>query len=358
MGNERMKKIYICHQFMEKSHFKALYDCATIYGYEVADFIVLSQESIFGEFVRRYNEGKYGEAIKQFFRAEIKIIKLRMLRNELMIVGIAPYDKLMNRFAKVFGRNRCIYFTSWQDWSGKKCPRGSIQNKERFEYEIKSCFKGVASVSSKTAQETEKFGLPIAVVNHAIDSENYSFKKNQKRMYKYIFLGRFEKIKNIETILKYMSSHLEADIEFDFVGDGILKQEICKAEKKDNRIHYLGKWTKVDIKRRLCNYDFLVLPSWKEPFGIVLLEALASGVPCIVSDAMGPKEIISNYYNGLIFELKERNGFEKVMNYSISMKDEEYSTMCLNVEKEINKYSSKEIVKKWISLLEGVEVSR
>jgi L-malate glycosyltransferase len=38
--------------------------------------------------------------------------------------------------------------------------------------------------------------------------------------------------------------------------------------------------------------DVLLVPSWEEPFGIVLLEAMASGIPVIASAAGGPREII------------------------------------------------------------------
>ena len=38
--------------------------------------------------------------------------------------------------------------------------------------------------------------------------------------------------------------------------------------------------------------DVLLVPSWEEPFGIVVLEAMASGIPVIASAAGGPLEII------------------------------------------------------------------
>ena len=51
--------------------------------------------------------------------------------------------------------------------------------------------------------------------------------------------------------------------------------------------------------RRLCvpagvlrEDDILIVPSWEEPFGIVLLEAMASGIPVIATDRGGPTEIV------------------------------------------------------------------
>src|SRR5262245_25673992 len=46
--------------------------------------------------------------------------------------------------------------------------------------------------------------------------------------------------------------------------------------------------------------DVLLVPSWEEPFGIVLLEAMASGIPVISTAAGGPLDIIRNGENGLL----------------------------------------------------------
>ncbi|MBP7652283.1 glycosyltransferase family 4 protein [Candidatus Dependentiae bacterium] len=50
------------------------------------------------------------------------------------------------------------------------------------------------------------------------------------------------------------------------------------------------------------NADICIVPSiWPEPFGIVTLEAMACGVPVIVSDSIGPGSVVKHKENGLIY---------------------------------------------------------
>lgn len=349
-----MRKIYVCHQFMVKSHFKALYDCAHLYGYQIADYIVLGRKNIQKDFENEWHKRKYFSAVRGIVSAELKLVKLRFLRNELIIVGIAPYDDLMLRYSKVFGKNKSIYFTSWQYWDGNKFHKGELENKEEFEKTITRNFKGIACVSKKSSEGVAKFGLPVEIVNHAIESDRYKVKNQYKREGKYIFLGELNKRKNIDLILKYMKDHPQDQIAIDFVGDGVMKENLVRAAKYDSRIRYLGRWEKTQIEQKLHCYDFLMLPSHKEPFGIVLLEALTCGVPCIVSNALGPKEIIANGKNGFVFDREDETGFEKVMKVSMEMDDEHYHEMCRNAVKDSAKYSSKAIIKKWMALIKKV----
>jgi glycosyltransferase involved in cell wall biosynthesis len=46
--------------------------------------------------------------------------------------------------------------------------------------------------------------------------------------------------------------------------------------------------------------DLLIVPSWEEPFGIVLLEAMSAGIPVIATDRGGPVEIIPSRLHGLL----------------------------------------------------------
>lgn len=351
-----MIKIYICHQYYDKSHFNALYSCAEKNGYQIADYIVLGKKHIITRMGKQILlEHKLYEALCECVASFMKINKLKKLENEILIVGLAPYDFLMNKYKKVFSRNKSIYFTSWQFWDGSFFPRGSITNKEEFENILKQSFKGAACVTKVTERQVSEFIPKTSVVNHSIQVDSYKKKdvnSIKKINGKYLYLGRFEEVKNIDYILKYFHDNKEACISVDFAGDGSLSKRLKNAALSDKRIRVLGRLSKNEIKEKLCFYDYLLLPSREEPFGIVLIEALAAGVPCIVSDALGPNEIIGHKHDGFVFSLKDGfKGFKQVMDESMSISSSKYCFLCRNCMEEAGKYTVDNIFAKWSDLL-------
>ena len=71
---------------------------------------------------------------------------------------------------------------------------------------------------------------------------------------------------------------------------------------KDRPIYYRGKFNRISAPSVYENMDVLVVPSiWKETFGFVVLEALSYGVPVIVSDNVGAKDVVRQYNERFIF---------------------------------------------------------
>src|SRR5262249_385111 len=66
-------------------------------------------------------------------------------------------------------------------------------------------------------------------------------------------------------------------------------ETMLKQKSADLPVEFLGFVQPTEFFEKI---DILIVPSWEEPFGIVLLEAMASGVPVIATDCGGPKEIL------------------------------------------------------------------
>lgn len=66
----------------------------------------------------------------------------------------------------------------------------------------------------------------------------------------------------------------------------------------DTHVRFLGQRT--DVPRLLAQGTLCVLPSYEEPFGLALLEAMAVGVPVVACDAGGPRDIVADGETGLL----------------------------------------------------------
>ncbi|HEV2980991.1 MAG TPA: glycosyltransferase family 4 protein [Solirubrobacteraceae bacterium] len=65
-----------------------------------------------------------------------------------------------------------------------------------------------------------------------------------------------------------------------------------------DHVSFLGE--REDVPQLIRALDVLLVPSWEEPFGRSVLEAMASGVPVIATDVGGPAELLSDGTDGLL----------------------------------------------------------
>ncbi|MFD0680886.1 MULTISPECIES: N-acetyl-alpha-D-glucosaminyl L-malate synthase BshA [unclassified Paenibacillus] len=89
-----------------------------------------------------------------------------------------------------------------------------------------------------------------------------------------------------------------------FVGEGPeLSKVLCKVKEKGllDRVTFCGKQD--DVAQLLSLSDVMLLPSEKESFGLVALEAMACGVPTVASDAGGIPELITHGESGFLAEI-------------------------------------------------------
>lgn len=118
--------------------------------------------------------------------------------------------------------------------------------------------------------------------------ENTEFKDHKGPLYLYV--GRVAIEKNIEAFL-------ELDLEGTkvIVGDG---PSLNKLKKKYPDVLFMGKRVGEELASIYRSCDLFVFPSKTDTFGIVLIEALASGIPLAAYPVTGPKDIMTEEYLG------------------------------------------------------------
>ena len=107
-------------------------------------------------------------------------------------------------------------------------------------------------------------------------------------------VGRFHKVKNHEKIIDVFNEvlKLEPNAELALVGEGNTRESIenkCKKLGIINHVKFLG--TRSDINRVMQGFDAFIFPSYYEGLGIVMIEAQAAGLHCVMSDKV-PQEVI------------------------------------------------------------------
>jgi glycosyltransferase involved in cell wall biosynthesis len=140
---------------------------------------------------------------------------------------------------------------------------------------------------------------PVQVVPHGVDTDLFNPKyKNLKLKNKLpvaLYAGRISIEKNLDLLVKIFKSR--KDIELWLVGEGPYRQGLKNQLPQAKFFGYLsGK----KLSEIYASADFFVFPSVTDTFGNVILEAQASGLPVIVTDVGGPKELVKPKINGLI----------------------------------------------------------
>ena len=131
-----------------------------------------------------------------------------------------------------------------------------------------------------------------------------------------IFLDEIELTKAYEYDFKN-NSELELARDWLIIGcyTGLRFSDFSRLKKHNFKNISVEKHVPNDqISRLFSRHDVLILPSQQEPWGLVVEEAIAHGLPVIVSDKVGcHSEVVNHKSNGYVFQLKDKNPEENLI---------------------------------------------
>lgn len=123
-----------------------------------------------------------------------------------------------------------------------------------------------------------------------------------------VYVGRLVPEKGVDILIKAISNliHFFPGVRVKIVGDGPDCTELNRLVMElglASHVTFLGQMERIDIVQLLKRCKILVLPSRKESFGLVLLEAANAGCAVVATSTGGIPSIINHNTNGLLFEI-------------------------------------------------------
>ncbi|HIE54301.1 MAG TPA: glycosyltransferase family 1 protein [Chromatiaceae bacterium] len=129
-------------------------------------------------------------------------------------------------------------------------------------------------------------------------------------------------------------------------------ENLVKKTNTRNRVHFLGAINKKDMPGIYAAADVLVLPTLYDPFPNVILEGMATGLPCITSHKCGAAAIIKKENAGQVVDALNINELAEAMTIYLSRKAREWSG--LSARKTAENFTTQAMQKKLLSLYQSI----
>jgi len=198
----------------------------------------------------------------------------------------------------------------------------------------------------------------ITVTYKAVDILKFEgiIKKRIDHVIELIFIGTDYRRKGLTNALKVVRTLIKdykVKCQFNIIGN-YKKKEL---EDIETSIHNHGLSehstifsSNIDVTHHLAQSDFLLLPAKDEALGVVILEALASGVLVIASDAGGIPEIVSHGKDGFLFKNTDIGGMARKI-YDLSNDQKTYENVVHNGITKSKMFSVDRIFENIVSVL-------
>lgn len=131
-------------------------------------------------------------------------------------------------------------------------------------------------------------------------------------------VGELNRNKNHAAVIKAIAKLNDMRIHYFICGKGILNkylEEECRRLSVESQVHLLG--FRKDIYEIYKACDIYIHPSYREGLPVAVMEAMACGLPCMVSNIRGNRDLVKNGNNGICFSLKNQKDLKDSITYLI-----------------------------------------
>lgn len=284
----------------------------------------MRQNDFFNEAIHFDHISLFGYSIfKKLFKVFLLIHKIKY--KEIIICGVNELTSWLCLFLSKKQKNSTIIESSYLE-SNVNGLRGYL--KKQFFKRITLVYASGKS-QEKLARLLDYNGKIIITKGVGIFNINtqptFTLSTNVK---KFIYVGRLSKEKNIEFIINIFNNL--PNLELNIVGYGP-QENILKSISNKNIIYH-GAINNKELTSYYQKCDVFILPSIKEPWGLVVEEALNNGLPVLLSNKVGcAEEILIEGKNGYSFVYNSKESLLEKVNLICNI--DNYNQLRKNISK-------------------------
>lgn len=156
--------------------------------------------------------------------------------------------------------------------------------------------------------------------------------------------GRLAPEKNLQFLAKAVAEFIDCHPKTHFlvVGEGPSKkamESIFKNSSLDSKIHFTGNLKGQDLVDSYHAMDIFAFASKSETQGMVLIEAMAAGVPVVALDAPGARDVIIHDKNGWLIDSDNPAAFVSALKQASCLSKEEVETLQHSLKQTVEEFS-------------------
>ncbi|MFW9863950.1 MAG: glycosyltransferase family 4 protein [Candidatus Thorarchaeota archaeon] len=146
-----------------------------------------------------------------------------------------------------------------------------------------------------------RWGLsPAFLIPNGVDTTTFfPARSKDDEQFNVLYLGRLDHQKGIDTLLEaiqFIENKVGDGIVFKIGGTGPFREHVQRFVRNRPNVQYLGRVPEEDLVQVYNSASVFAMPSRRETFGLVALEAMACGTPVVVSDIPGPRSFIEESF--------------------------------------------------------------
>lgn len=160
----------------------------------------------------------------------------------------------------------------------------------------------IIAVSKPLAEALKKYGVgegKLRVVPNMVDVSYFTLppKQRQEIPFRFLTVAFLEKRKGLHILLQAFADAFgrEKHVRLMVGGDGPQRPELEELARRlgiADRVDFLGLLSRGEVREAMWQANVFVLPSLVETFGVVLIEALSTGLPVVATRCGGPEDIV------------------------------------------------------------------